>query len=105
MSKQPSFDDLERDFEERAARARAMGGEGKLARRKASGTLNARERIDHLADPGSFTEFGLFAQSSGGGGLERFQGVGCIELDHQQPQDRPHQGPGFAARPALGVSR
>ena len=64
MSKQLSFDDLERDFEERAARARAMGGEGKLARRKASGTLNARERIDHLADPGSFTEFGLFAQSA-----------------------------------------
>ena len=35
MSKQLSFDDLERDFEERAARARAMGGEEKLARRRA----------------------------------------------------------------------
>lgn len=58
-----TFDELEREFEERAARARAMGGEAKLARRREEGILNARERIDRLADPGSFTEFGLFAQS------------------------------------------
>jgi acetyl-CoA carboxylase carboxyltransferase component len=48
-------------FEARRARALAMGGERKLAERKAQGVLNARERIDALADAGSFLEAGLFA--------------------------------------------
>ncbi|MBC7781139.1 MAG: methylmalonyl-CoA carboxyltransferase [Proteobacteria bacterium] len=41
-----------------------MGGAEKLARRHAEGLLNARERIDHLIDPGSFIESGLFARSN-----------------------------------------
>lgn len=57
------FDKELRDFEARAARARAMGGERKLAERRAEGVLNARERIDRLADPGTFLESGLFATS------------------------------------------
>ncbi|MGE0310765.1 MAG: acyl-CoA carboxylase subunit beta [Lautropia sp.] len=60
----PTFDDLDRDHAARTARALAMGGEAKLARRRAEGILNARERIAHLCDDGSFTEFGLFAQST-----------------------------------------
>lgn len=60
----PTFDQLELEFHERAARARAMGGPAKLAARREAGLLNARERIDRLADPDSFTEFGLFAQSA-----------------------------------------
>lgn len=52
------------DFEARSARAKAMGGPDKLARRKAEGVLNARERIDYLVDPGSFLESGLFATST-----------------------------------------
>lgn len=51
------------DFEARRAKAMAMGGEKKLAERKAQGILNARERIDRLADPGTFLESGLFATS------------------------------------------
>ena len=52
-----------REHAERAARARAMGGPAKLARRKQSGLLDVRERIDRLLDPGSFRESGLFGVS------------------------------------------
>lgn len=48
---------------ERAARAKAMGGPEKLARRKEAGVLDVRERIDRLLDPGSFRESGLFGVS------------------------------------------
>ncbi|MCZ6627744.1 MAG: methylmalonyl-CoA carboxyltransferase [SAR324 cluster bacterium] len=53
------------EFERRRAKALAMGGEEKLAQRKAQGLLNARERIARLLDEGSFLESGLFAFSSG----------------------------------------
>jgi acetyl-CoA carboxylase carboxyltransferase component len=52
-----------RDHEARAARARSMGGEAKLAKRREAGLLSARERIDLLLDPGSFHETGLFGVS------------------------------------------
>ena len=55
---------LEAEFAAREARALAMGGPEKLARRKAAGMLNARERIARLCDPGSFVESGLFATST-----------------------------------------
>jgi acetyl-CoA carboxylase carboxyltransferase component len=51
-------------YEARRAKALAMGGKEKLARRKAAGILNARERVDRLADPGSFVESGLFGTSA-----------------------------------------
>jgi acetyl-CoA carboxylase carboxyltransferase component len=56
-----SFEALLKQLRERAARALAMGGPDKLARRKAEGVLNARERIDYLIDRGSFAESGLLA--------------------------------------------
>ncbi len=52
------------EFEARRARAQVMGGEKKLAARKAEGVLNARERITYLADEGTFLESGLFAVSA-----------------------------------------
>jgi methylmalonyl-CoA decarboxylase subunit alpha len=55
------FDDLLQQLRERTARVLAMGGPEKLARRKAEGHLNARERIDYLVDPCSFFESGMFA--------------------------------------------
>ena len=55
------FDDLLKDLRGRKTRALAMGGAEKLAKRKAQGHLNARERVDYLVDPGSFVESGLFA--------------------------------------------
>jgi methylmalonyl-CoA decarboxylase subunit alpha len=58
------FEDLTEDFKKRTAEALAMGGPEKLAKRKAEGHLNARERIDYLIDPGSFIESGRFARSN-----------------------------------------
>ena len=53
-----------RELEARKQRALAMGGEKKLAERKATGMLNARERVARLFDPGSFMESGMYALSS-----------------------------------------
>lgn len=47
----------------RAERAMAMGGPAKLDKRRQAGILNVRERINHLLDPGSFRESGLFGVS------------------------------------------
>lgn len=52
-----------REHEARRQRALGMGGPEKLARRKAEGLLNARERIDYLFDENSFVESGLFNTS------------------------------------------
>ena len=48
----------------RKEKALGMGGPDKLARRAASGVLNARERLDHLLDEGRWFESGLFATSN-----------------------------------------
>jgi acetyl-CoA carboxylase carboxyltransferase component len=58
-----SFDEPLKELERRRKRALAMGGEKKLAERRAQGLLNARERVDRLFDPGTFMESGLFATS------------------------------------------
>jgi acetyl-CoA carboxylase carboxyltransferase component len=58
------FDDLSSELERRNRQALAMGGPERLAKRRASGALNARERIDYLFDPGSFVESGLLATSA-----------------------------------------
>ena len=42
------------ELEERRRKAMAMGGEKKLAKRRNTGELNARERIEHLVDESSF---------------------------------------------------
>ncbi|MBN9390483.1 MAG: carboxyl transferase [Chloroflexi bacterium] len=57
------YDETLADLEHRRTRARAGGGAAKMARVKAGGKLNARERIDLLLDPGSFSEIGLLAHS------------------------------------------
>lgn len=59
MTVQPQPDDLDR----RRAKALAMGGETKLAKRRAKGVLDARARIELLFDPGSFVEAGLLSSS------------------------------------------
>lgn len=58
-----AFEALLAEYEARRARALAMGGPEKLARRKAAGMLNARERLALLFDPGTFVESGLFGAS------------------------------------------
>ncbi|HRK63748.1 MAG TPA: carboxyl transferase domain-containing protein, partial [Terricaulis sp.] len=54
----------EDDIEEKRRReklAEEMGGADRVARQKASGKLNVRERVAALADPGSFHEIGKIA--------------------------------------------
>ncbi|MCB1547988.1 MAG: methylmalonyl-CoA carboxyltransferase [Hyphomicrobiaceae bacterium] len=50
------------ELKKREAEARAMGGPKKLAARRNSGILNARERLDALLDPDSFFESGMHAK-------------------------------------------
>lgn len=59
-----THDTLMAELQERRARARAMGGEQKLQARREAGLLNARERVDHLIDPGTFVETGQLASSA-----------------------------------------
>ncbi|HEU4973487.1 MAG TPA: acyl-CoA carboxylase subunit beta [Baekduia sp.] len=49
------------DLAERRAAARLGGGEEKIARQHEAGKLTARERIDLLVEPGTFSELGLHA--------------------------------------------
>lgn len=53
-----SWDGALADLERRRAASRAMGGEERLAKHRAAGKLDARARIAHLLDPGSFLELG-----------------------------------------------
>src|SRR5215510_3450151 len=58
-----SFETLLEEYEKRRAKALAMGGPEKLAKRKKAGVLNARERVERLFDRGTFLESGLFGAS------------------------------------------
>ncbi len=58
-----TFDDKINEHKTRRAKAKAMGGPEKLEKRRNDKTLNARERVDSLLDPGSFRESGLFGTS------------------------------------------
>ena len=59
-----ALDDLLAEHAQRAEKALGMGGPEKLARRRHSGILNARERLEHLLDAGQWFESGLFATSN-----------------------------------------
>jgi methylmalonyl-CoA decarboxylase subunit alpha len=52
---------LVEDLAERRARAKLGGGEERIARQHEQGKLTARERLDLLLDPGTFTELGIHA--------------------------------------------
>jgi acetyl-CoA carboxylase carboxyltransferase component len=58
-----AHDDLLKDLEQRRAKALGMGGPDKLAKRRAAGVLNARERLAYLFDQDTFIESGLFGTS------------------------------------------
>ena len=53
------------DLSERRLAARAMGGEERLAKHRAAGKLDARARVEHLLDPGSFQELGTLVGGEG----------------------------------------
>lgn len=50
-------------LEKRRESAQAMGGEEKLEHHRATGKLNARQRMARLFDPGTFSELGAFVGS------------------------------------------
>lgn len=58
-----AFEHKIKELEERRRKANAMGGTEKLKKRKASGHLNAKERVDYLFDKKTFRETGLFGTS------------------------------------------
>lgn len=68
------------DLRERRRIARSMGGSEKLARRRDVGGLDARARIAHLLDPGSFVEIGTLVGSVPADGL--VAGSGTIDGRH-----------------------
>ena len=59
-----SHEDALRELEERRRQALAMGGAEKLAKQKASGNLDARERLAYFLDDGALVETGLLARSA-----------------------------------------
>jgi methylmalonyl-CoA decarboxylase subunit alpha len=57
------FETMLAELARRRAEAEAMGGADRLAARAATaGVMNARERLDALLDPDSFSETGLYAK-------------------------------------------
>ncbi len=58
-----AFEKIIEELKHKKARALQQGGAEKIKRRHEQGKLTARERIDRLLDPGSFTEFGLLCTS------------------------------------------
>lgn len=48
------------DLRRRRERVQAMGGSERVQRQHEAGKLTARERLEHLLDPGSFVESGMF---------------------------------------------
>ncbi|WP_413098299.1 acyl-CoA carboxylase subunit beta [Streptomyces sp. Inha503] len=56
------------DLESRRRAALSGGGERRVRRERDAGRMTARERIDALADPGTFLEFGTFVTTPGEGG-------------------------------------
>ena len=57
---QPEIEELEK----RKQLARKMGGQAGIDKQHSRGKLTVRERIDALADPGSFEEVGILAGSA-----------------------------------------
>ena len=78
MSWKPEIEELER----RRALVAQMGGEEGIARQRRRGKLTVRERMDGLADPGSFREFRSlvgFGNYDDAGELESFTPKPSVE--------------------------
>src|SRR6201994_2134634 len=58
MTKAQDWDETLRDLDRRRRHARGMGGTERLAKHHGKGKLDARGRLEHLLDKGSFREFG-----------------------------------------------
>ena len=82
------------ELDRRTRAALAMGGEAKLAKRREAGILNARERVAHLVDDGSFHESGLLGESA----------TRAEDRDGRTPADGKVVGFGTIAGRQVGVA-
>lgn len=73
------WDDRLADLERRRAAARAMGGDDRLARQRQGGRLDARQRVEALLDPTTFTELGTLAGGEAGPADAFVAGSGRID--------------------------
>lgn len=76
---EPTWEPLLADLARRREEARAMGGAERLARHRGDSgdRLDARARIDHLLDPGSFREVGTLVGSAPADGI--VTGTGTVD--------------------------
>jgi acetyl-CoA carboxylase carboxyltransferase component len=58
MTKSSDWRETLEDLDRRRQRTRALGGPERVAKHRDKGKLDARARIDHLLDPGTFREIG-----------------------------------------------
>lgn len=83
---EPEIEELER----RRALGQAMGGEERVQQQHDAGKLTVRERIDVLADPGTFREFGVMAGTADyeGNDLAAFRPqpfvIGLVHVDGRE---------------------
>lgn len=68
----------ESELDRRRNAAAEMGGAARIEKLHASGKLTARERLDLLLDPGSFTEIGMLAHSQHGNLRDRTPADGML---------------------------
>ena len=61
-AKSKTIDVMVEDLRSKRQHLQQGGGQERIDKQHAAGKLTARERVDRLADPGSFQEFGLFAK-------------------------------------------
>jgi acetyl-CoA carboxylase carboxyltransferase component len=61
--KEKGFEALYKDYEERVARIKQMGGPQAVAAQHKEGKMSARERVEYFFDPGTFTELGMFVRN------------------------------------------
>src|SRR3954470_18330333 len=58
MTNEQGWEETLSDLGLRRQRSRSMGGDERLAKQRGKGKLDARARLDHLLDKGTFREFG-----------------------------------------------
>jgi acetyl-CoA carboxylase carboxyltransferase component len=61
--KEKGFEALYKDYEERTAKIKQMGGPQAVAAQHKEGKMSARERVEYFFDPGTFTELGIFVRN------------------------------------------
>ncbi len=81
MADTPETDPLRKRLEDLERQAELGGGEDRIAKQHEAGKLTARERIDLLLDPGSFTELDKFVTHRAtdfGMGAKKIPGDGVV---------------------------